>query len=218
MTRLPLVTSLALIAAMLAASAFALGQVPADARIAVHFDVNGRPDGFAGPWLAFLIMPGIAIAATTLFSLLPRLEPRAANLARSGKAYVTTWQAVILLLATCHALLVGNALGFAPDVPRLTTALLGLFLIATGNVAGKARPMLLLGIRTPWTLADRTVWEKTQRFYGWASVGLGFGLVALALAAAPPLALAAACLGGLALLLIGSTGYSYWLSRQVARS
>lgn len=164
MTRQPLLTSLALIAAMLAASAFALTQVPADARIAVHFDVSGHPDGFAAAWLAFLFLPGIALAATMLFALLPRLEPLAANLARSGKAYLTTWQAVILLLAACHALLVGNALGFTPDVPRLTSALLGLFLIVTGNVAGKTRPMLLFGIRTPWTLADRNVWEKTHRF------------------------------------------------------
>ena len=218
MIRHPLLASLGLIGVMLAASAFALGQMPADARIAVHFDLNGRPDGFADAWIAFLLMPGIALAATVLFALLPRLEPRAANLARSGKAYVTTWHALILLLAACHALLVGNALGLAPDVPRLTSALLGLFLIATGNVAGKTRPMRLFGIRTPWTLADRNVWEKTHRFYGWASVGLGFSLVALALAGAPPLVLASACLGGLALLLAGSTGYSYWLSRRVARS
>ena len=218
MTRHPLLTSLALIGAMLAASAFALGQVPADARIAVHFDIGGHPDGFAAAWLAFLFLPGLALAATMLFAFLPRLEPFAANLARSGKAYVTTWHAVILMLAACHALLVGNALGLAPDVPRLISALLGLFLIATGNVSGKTRPMLLFGIRTPWTLADRTVWEKTHRFYGRASVGLGFGLVALAVAAAPPLVLASACLGGLALLVAGSTGYSYWLSRQVARS
>lgn len=218
MIRHPLLMSLALIGVMLAASAFALTQVPADAQIAVHFDVNGRPDRFAGPWLAFLVLPGLALAATMLFALLPRLEARAANLARSGKAYVTTWHAVILLLAACHALLVGNALGLMPDVPRLTSALLGLFLIATGNVAGKTRPMRLFGIRTPWTLADRNVWEKTHRFYGRASVALGFSLVALAFAAAPPLMLAAACLGGLTLLLAGSTGYSYWLSRRVARS
>jgi uncharacterized membrane protein len=218
MTRRPLLTSLALIGIMLAASAFALGQVPADARIAVHFDVSGRPDGFAAAWLAFLFLPGLALAATVLFAFLPRLEPLATNLARSGKAYVTTWQAVILLLAACHGLLVGNALGLAPDVPRLTTALLGLFLIVTGNIAGKTRPMLLFGIRTPWTLADRQVWEKTQRFHGRASVGLGIGLVALAVAAAPPLVLAAACLGGLAFLFAASTGYSYWLARRTARS
>ena len=64
MIRHPLLMSLALIGVMLAASAFALTQVPADAQIAVHFDVNGRPDRFAGPWLAFLVLPGLALAAT----------------------------------------------------------------------------------------------------------------------------------------------------------
>lgn len=215
MTRSPMILSLAILGSMLAASTFALMQVSPDARIAIHFGIDGQPDGFAGPWVAFLSLPAIAAFVTALFALLPRMEPRAGNLARSGKAYTATWSAVALMLAACHALLIAHALGYAADVPRLVTAMLGLFLIATGNVAAKTRSMLLFGVRTPWTLADERVWQRTHRLYGWGSVCLGLALVGLALGAAAPLVLATATLLGLAILMGTTFGYSYWVWRQL---
>lgn len=163
--RYPALTiSLIALGGMLAASAWILPQFPPDARIAIHFDITGRPDGFAGPLVAFMSLPGIA-GLTAVFALLPRFEPRAANLARSGKAYDTAWITAILLITGCHALLIAHALGRAPDVPRAVTVLLGLTLILTGNVAAKARSKFMFGIRTPWTLSDERVWQKTHRLY-----------------------------------------------------
>lgn len=214
MTRPLLLESAVVISAMLAASIVALGQVAPEAHIAIHFDLAGQPDGFADPVTAFFAMPAIALAMSALFAVLPKLEPLAENLARSGAAYAATWRAAILLLAACHALLIGYALGLVREVPSFMTALLGLFLIATGNVAGKTRPMLLFGVRTPWTLADEGVWRKTHRLYGRASVALGLGLVLLAFAKAPPVMLGAATLGGLALLVTASMAYSWWLWRE----
>jgi uncharacterized membrane protein len=214
-SRVALVISLLALGGMLAASAWILPQFPSDARIAIHFDINGQPNGFAGPLFAFLALPAIAAALTALFVLLPRLEPRSANLARSGKAYETGWIAAIVLVAGCHALLIAHALGQMPDVPRIVCALLGLTLILTGNVAAKARSNFTFGIRTPWTLADERVWHKTHRLYGWASVGLGILLAGLALAAAPPIVLAVAVLAGLSLLIVASFAYSYWLWRRL---
>lgn len=215
MIRFAMTLSLVVLCSMLAASAVALMHVSPDARIAIHFGIDGQPDGFAGPWMAFLSLPAIAALVTALFALLPRLEPRAGNLARSGKAYTATWNAVVLVLAACHALLIAHALGFAADVPRLVTAMLGLFLIATGNVAGKTHSMLLFGVRTPWTLSDERVWQRTHRLYGWGSVCLGLALVGLSLGAAAPLVLATATLLGLAILIAGTFSYSYWVWRQL---
>jgi uncharacterized membrane protein len=214
-SRLAMTISLIALGGMLAASAWILHQLPSDTRVAIHFDINGQPNGFAGPLVAFLTLPGLAAALTVLFALLPRFEPRAANLARSIKAYETGWIAAILLLAGCHALLIAQALGRMPDVPRVVSALLGVTLILTGNVAAKARSNFTFGIRTPWTLADERVWRKTHRLYGWASVGLGFLLAGLSLGDAPPIVMAIAVLAGLAMLMAASVAYSYWVWRRL---
>ncbi|HEX3886976.1 MAG TPA: SdpI family protein, partial [Phenylobacterium sp.] len=47
---------------------------------------------------------------------------------------------------------------------------------------GKARRNLFIGLRTPWTLANATVWDKTQRFTGRGLVLGGLTLVALGFA------------------------------------
>ena len=215
MIRSTMTLSLAVLGSMLVASTFALMHVSPDARIAIHFGIDGQPDGFAGPWVAFLSLPVIAGFVTALFTLLPRMEPRAGNLARSGKAYTATWSAVMLMLAACHALLIAHAFGYAADVPRLVTAMLGLFLVVTGNAAAKTRSMLLFGVRTPWTLSDERVWQRTHRLYGWGSVCLGLVLIGLALGAAAPLVLATTTLLGLAALMAAAFSYSYWVWRQL---
>ena len=42
-----------------------------------------------------------------------------------------------------------------------------------GNYLGKLRRNFWAGIRTPWTLLNDTVWERTHRFAGWLFVGTG---------------------------------------------
>lgn len=54
----------------------------------------------------------------------------------------------------------------------------GVLFIVVGNVFGKLRWNYTVGIRTPWTLADERVWDKTHRFGGWVFVIGGFVLLA----------------------------------------
>ena len=42
----------------------------------------------------------------------------------------------------------------------------GTLLVVLGGVMGRRRPNWTTGIRTPWTLADERVWDKTHRVAG----------------------------------------------------
>jgi uncharacterized membrane protein len=83
-----------------------------------------------------------------------------------------------LLLVTENAL-VGRA--FLPDfdVMRPVAVATGVLLLAIGNYLGKARQNAIFGLRTPWTLADATVWDRTHRFTGAGMVLGGVLLIAL---------------------------------------
>jgi len=85
-----------------------------------------------------------------------------------------------LLLVTQTAL-VGRAFDPAFNVLQPVGAATGVLLIAVGNYLGKARRNAVFGVRTPWTLADATVWDRTHRFTGVAMVLGGLVLIALAL-------------------------------------
>ncbi|MFB0965292.1 MAG: SdpI family protein [Patescibacteria group bacterium] len=48
-----------------------------------------------------------------------------------------------------------------------------------GNYLGKVRSNFFLGIRTPWTLSDETVWNRTHRFAAKTFVFAGILVAAL---------------------------------------
>lgn len=217
MSRHSLRFSLLITAATFGASAWVLTRIPADKRVPVHFDIAGEPDRFSEAWTALLILPGLCVLLTVLFALLPRIEPRAVNLAGSQRAYDTIWGAAILLLAGCHGLLIASALDLALDIPRLVTAMVGVSFLATGNVAGKIRPNFTLGIRLPWTLASDHVWYRTHRIFGWGAVTTGLALLAAAGLGVPSVMLAITLFASLCVLLLGTTIYSYCVWRSLSR-
>jgi uncharacterized membrane protein len=54
-----------------------------------------------------------------------------------------------------------------------------------GNYMGKLRKNFFAGIRTPWTLANDEVWERTHRMAGWVFMLAGLVTVIAAFAGAP---------------------------------
>lgn len=211
---LPLKVSAAIILAMIVAAIWALAVVPVDAQVAVHFNLQGEPDRFAAPLLAFSIMPAAALFTSLVLALAPRFAHAEASLGRSGNAYATFWIGIMCVLLVAHIVIIASAAGVALSIPRGLTALLGLFLLITGNVSSLIKPNRILGVRTPWTCGSDRIWAKTHRVFGWASVLLGLGLIALALANAAPAVLASATIGGIVLIGAGSVAYSYWAWRQ----
>jgi len=155
-----------IIAAMVLAGCYALAHVPADARVPVHFDVYGRPNGYAPAWVGLLSLPFITAALWGLRAILPRIDPRGDRLARSGRAFDTICVATSAVLAAGQTLIVGGTLGVSINAGHFLLAMLGLFLMVIGNVFGKLRWNYTVGIRTPWTLADERVWDQTHRFGG----------------------------------------------------
>lgn len=127
-----------------------------------------------------------------------------------------------LLIATCGMLLaveaglVASAFdgGFDPLRPAaLATAAL---LLAIGNYLGKARQNRLVGVRTPWTLADARVWDKTHRFAGRGMMLGGAALIGLGIVLRGPVALAAAMAACAALPVLASVAWSWRLHHRGA--
>ncbi|MBK8268617.1 MAG: SdpI family protein [Planctomycetes bacterium] len=57
--------------------------------------------------------------------------------------------------------------------------ILGIMFMVLGNWMGKLRRNLYIGIRTPWTIANDIVWEKTHRLGGRLFVAAGIVTVAV---------------------------------------
>jgi uncharacterized membrane protein len=134
MNRRPLIAfSAAVLVAMLAASAWAWIQLPADAEIPIHWGIDGQVDGYASKAVGLLVVPVVAVIVTAIFAVIPAIEPRRAHLERSRKPYGVIWASVIGLLGAVQLAVVATALGSGIDVSRVIWAGVGGLFVRLGN-------------------------------------------------------------------------------------
>ena len=209
-----LVVAAAVVAVMLAASVWAWPQVPDDAQVPIHWGLDGQPDGFAPKAVGLLGMPAFALVLAAVLAIVPRVEPRRDNLARSASAYRTAVTAIVVVLGVVHLAAIAAATGWDVEIGGIVPVAVGAVLVVIGNVLGKTRSTFLFGIRTPWTLTSERSWARTHRLGGRLMVALGLAVVAatgLGLRGAPLFTLLGA---GLAALVVVVFAYSYLVWRD----
>lgn len=103
---------------------------------------------------------------------------------RSGNgAFELTYQAIVLrtllFVVALHVLvmiqLTGamDAAGLQVSAGRAVVVLLGVVMIAIGNLLPRTRPNVAVGVRTSRTLTNAQLWQQVHRAGGYATVGLG---------------------------------------------
>ena len=150
--------------------------------LASHWDLRWQVDGYTSRFWGAFLMPLIAAALYLLFLVLPQIDPLKANIARFRGTYNTLILLVIGFLLYLHALTLAWNLGVQFDMGRLLTPALGLIFFFGGVLIGRSKRNWFVGIRTPWTLSNDTVWEETNHLGAIlfkASGVLAFGAVLL---------------------------------------
>jgi uncharacterized membrane protein len=150
-----------------------------DLPIATHYNAAGHVNGYMPRDQALIFMPALLLVLNLLLLwLLPAIMPRKTNIDRFEAIYGLLTLLVPGLLTLVHLVLVLNAAGFHIEVTRVVLTGVGIVFAVLGNFLPKTRMNWLLGIRTPWTLSDERVWERTHRVAGPLFV-LGGGVVVL---------------------------------------
>ncbi len=205
----------------LAATAFftvaAFATLPADAVLAIHWNIDGVADGFAGRE-ALLIVPVVTALVGGLLVLAVRYDPRRANIARSADALGIVVVALSLLVAVVQSAIINSGFGEAARLDRAVPIVAGSLFAILGYAMPNIRQNYTIGVRLPWTIESEAAWDAAHRFVGgiWILVGAATALLGLlALSEAAILTL----LIGLALSIVGTlyVAYRVW-SREPKRA
>lgn len=209
----PLLVSLAIAAVLAVLSIWALGQLPQNARIPIHWNIQGRVDGYAGRPALFLF-PALVAGLSLLLFVAPKFEPRRGHLLRSAGAYVWCWLVIVGFLAGVQVLIVATALGHTIAMDRWAIGGAGIVLLITGNFFGKVRSNFIFGVRTPWTLSSDLSWNRTHRLAGWLFALGGVALLWSAVGGLRGVPLMIILFGWVAVTLAATTAYSYIVWRN----
>jgi uncharacterized membrane protein len=210
-----LITAGLLAVAMLAVSGWAWGQIPDGAQVPIHWGIDGQPNGWAPKPFALFGLPLLSVGLALLLAFAPRVDPRYANLRRSATAYWAIAYAALGLLAVVHVAAVLIATGRNLNIGLIVSVAIGVLFVIIGNFLGKTRSSWIFGIRTPWTLSSERSWTRTHRLGGYLFVALGVLVVVVALIG-PAWLDVAVLLGGVAVVVLTLTVYSYLVWRDDA--
>jgi uncharacterized membrane protein len=164
-------------------------SIPGD-KIPIHWGIDGQPNGWVSKddaFLAFYLLPTMlaGVVALGMFAL-PWLSPRNFAVDTFRRTYDYVFFLIAALFTYLNALVLWSQFRGPGMMDRWLIAGMFLFFALIGNVLGKVKRNFWMGVRTPWTLADPIVWDRTHRVTAWLYVGVGVvGAIAAALGVHP---------------------------------
>jgi uncharacterized membrane protein len=163
--------SLGLIAAFYIMALVFYPQMPA--QMATHWNAQGEVDGYISRFWGLFLFPFIATALTALLLAIPYIDPLKANIARFRKFY--DWFVALFLAYFFYiyllTLLWNKNVSF--DLVQAMVPAIGVLFFYAGVMLQHAKRNYMIGIRTPWTLANDEVWNRTHRLGGWLFMACG---------------------------------------------
>jgi hypothetical protein len=126
--------------------------------------------------LTIFLLPTTASVVYLLLRSLQRRRPVSAGDTGPDLAVEAIVFWILFFLIGVHAIVLSVLVGLRAAEPwasRAVVMLLGLTLVAIGNLLPRTRPNIALGIRTARTLTDRRLWMLTHRAGGYICVAVG---------------------------------------------
>lgn len=164
---------LAILAVVIAVAIYAYVELPSDKQYPVHWSFKGEPDRYGSKLEVVLIGPIATAFIYVLTAVLPKLDPKKANYPKFKGEYILMRQIIMGVLAAVYIIGIMAAFGKPVRVDVWVPAIVGVLFVVLGNYMSRIKQNWFAGIKTPWTLSNEKVWEKTHRFGGRAFVIAG---------------------------------------------
>lgn len=146
------------------------------AEIPTNWGFSGQID--YSPRATIWLLGLLPLIITFVLNITPRIDPRGKSYERFGKYYDTFCLLMTLFLVILNGITLSESLypGHI-SVSNVCIILVGLLFTFIGNIMPKAKDNFTFGLRTPWTLSNTDVWNKTHRLGGKLFFGVGLLLI-----------------------------------------
>ena len=146
-------------------------------KVPTHWNFQGEIDGWSGKTFAAFFFPGLNLIMYLCFLIFPYLDPKKERYADFIKVY-HIFKGLLIAVMTIIYFYVGLAgIGYELPISTVIPTTIGILFIILGNYMGKIKPNWFMGIRTPWTLSNEEVWNKTHRLGGKLFILVGIFMI-----------------------------------------
>lgn len=187
-------------------------ELPAE--LPTHFNLAGEADAYSSKETTLWITISMNLGAYLLMLVVPNLDPKG-KVMEMGSKYFSLRVIMQLFMAatTCYIVFAGSQ-GEMSN-PNIILVMVGAFLALLGNYFQVLRQNYFVGIKTPWTLENETVWKKTPLLGGklWVIGGIGISIAALLFSNQKMIMIVGGIL--LAIMVLVPVIYSYVLHKQL---
>lgn len=141
-------------------------------RVPLHWDLNGEVNRY-GDKMELLIIGLLPIFLYALLLFIPKIDPKK-RLKAMGNKYYSIRLITSLFIAVVFSYIIYSVKEQSLGNPTYLYMIIGAFYVVLGNYFKTIKPNYFVGIRTPWTLENETIWKKTHRVAGklWVTGGL----------------------------------------------
>ena len=135
-------------------------------KMASHWNAQGKVDSYMSKFWGLFLMPIISVGLFFLFILIPKIDPLKENINKFRKYFDGFIVLMIIFLFYVYLLTVFWNLGLRFNMVQLMIPALGILFYYCGILIENAKRNWFIGIRTPWTLSNENVWDKTHKIGG----------------------------------------------------
>lgn len=135
-------------------------------KMAGHWNEKGQVDGYIPRFWGLFLMPIVSLAMFLLFILIPKIDPLRENISKFRKYFDLFVLLIISFLFYLYLLTIFWNLGSRFNMVLALIPALGIIFYYCGILIESAKRNWFIGIRTPWTLSNENVWNKTHKIGG----------------------------------------------------
>ena len=134
--------------------------------MASHWDIKGEVNGYMTKFWGLFLLPTMLAGIYSFFLIIPKIDPLKENIEKFRKYYdgFIALFCLFMLIIYAHGILWNLGMKISPNI--IMPFSLGFLFFYLGVLLENAKRNWFIGIRTPWTLSNDDVWNKTNKLGG----------------------------------------------------
>jgi uncharacterized membrane protein len=136
------------------------------AKVVSHWGLAGEPDGYMTKFWGAFFLPILSLFLWAIFLVVPRIDPLKKNIDHFRPSFNRFIVTLFVFFIYLYLLTLYWNIGWQFNFNHAILPAFALLFWEVGTLVGKAERNWSIGIRTPWTMSNEQVWQKTHRLGG----------------------------------------------------